>query len=560
MSESGTQETPLNQQDVHPTQAPSPDPVTHFDQANVASVDARRRESRVSMLDFAEVRGTREEDGSRWDGETLQGNLALCKQHYESMVHYVTMDRQEMIATAQASLSRAEVIRNTLDHIHPTKRYQLQEVIAEQEAKAVEMQQIVTQYDGLLESERTRLNERMLYLLHSASGGEVNNAVQNLQWPAHAVCQDLNLAQDYFLMSTGRYFPTVTLQRNQQGEQQLVDTETDSECEELKRLRQQIMMLENTLARATMDKSATKEQDKNTTRREEKPAKDMAKIYVERRKRHKFATFEKGSAFEAEQWLQRYEVLAQYLGFTDEEKSEELVGVLTGAALDWFIGLDPEIARTWEKVKQEFLRQHALGEDPTLAAFNELKTFKQGNRPMKAFGPELKTLLQRAGLFLPNIQLDYLKDKLKPELERAVIMARVTNLDDGIRVATDIERSMGNKLDATYMGPIKTELPPAKYEETTEILQNYQQHQRNQKKVKKFEKKQGKHKETRECYKCHKIGHIAKDCWSKDKKQNTQHIKEEKENVFAHLMVNNSQVDVSFKLGSRFKVEVQMKE
>ncbi|KAG1079346.1 hypothetical protein G6F42_023818 [Rhizopus arrhizus] len=70
---------------------------------------------------------------------------------------------------------------------------------------------------------------------------------------------------------------------------------------------------------------------------------------------------------------------------------------------------------------------------------------------MKMFGPEPKTLLQKAALFLLNIQLDYLRDKLKPELERAVIMfTRVTNLDDGIRVATDIERSSANNHPDTY--------------------------------------------------------------------------------------------------------------
>ncbi|KAI8635906.1 hypothetical protein BD408DRAFT_356666, partial [Parasitella parasitica] len=288
----------------------------------------------------------------------------------------------------------------------------------------------------------------------------------------------------------------------------------------------------------------------------------MRQVYLERRKRHRFTTFEKGSAFDAEQWLQRYEVLAKYLGFKEEEKAEELVGVLTGTALDWYIGLDPAIAQSWEKVKQEFLRQHALGDDPTLAAFNELKTYKQGNKPMKVFGPELKTLLQRAGLFLPNIQLDYLRDKLKPELERAVIMSRVTNLDDGIRVATDIERSLANNQADTYMGPIKPELNQAK-EEYAPAQQNYQYKHGNKKKFdNRSDKKMNKRKETRECFKCHKVGHISRDCWSTKKTQNTQQVQRgEEENVFAHLMINNSQeAERSFYTGNRFKVEVKMKE
>ncbi|KAL7316622.1 hypothetical protein PS15m_005701 [Mucor circinelloides] len=108
-------------------------------------------------------------------GETLQDQIQLCKDHYEAMFRLVTVDRQEITVMATDSLNRAaEMIRNTLDHIQPTKRSQLQSIIiVEQEAKAaMEMQQLIACYDdGLLDSGRARLNEeRMLYLLHSASG------------------------------------------------------------------------------------------------------------------------------------------------------------------------------------------------------------------------------------------------------------------------------------------------------------------------------------------------------------------------------------------------------
>ncbi|KAL7316620.1 hypothetical protein PS15m_005699 [Mucor circinelloides] len=85
---------------------------------------------------------------------------------------------------------------------------------------------------------------------------------------------------------------------------------------------------------------------------------------------------------------------------------------------------------------------------------------------MKVFGrPELKTLLQRTGLFLPKVQLDYLKDTLKTALERAVIMSRgVTNLDNGIRVDIVIERSLANNQVDTYMGPTQPELNQAEEE------------------------------------------------------------------------------------------------
>ncbi|CEP08893.1 hypothetical protein, partial, partial [Parasitella parasitica] len=194
----------------------------------------------------------------------------------------------------------------------------------------------------------------------------------------------------------------------------------------------------------------------------------MTAIYQERRKRNRFAQFEKGSAHDAEQWMQRFEILANFLGFSDEEKAQELIGVLTGPALDWLIGLDPSVSQVWDKVKTAFLQQHAQGDDPTLAAFNELKNYKQGNKLMKVFGPELTTLLQRSGIFLPNIQLDYLKDRLKPELAQAVIMARVQTLAEGIKVATDIERSLSNGQGTAYFAPIKQEQEVIKEE------QNYQ--------------------------------------------------------------------------------------
>lgn len=153
--------------------------------------------------------------------------------------------------------------------------------------------------------------------------------------------------------------------------------------------------------------------------------------------------------------MQRYEVLAKYFGFTDDEKSEEMTAVLTGDSMDWLIGLDPMVLGDWSKLKEAFLHQHAQVMDATLAAFNELKNYKQGNKPMKEFGPSITTLLQRAGIYQAKFQLDYLKDRLHPQLEKAVIMNRAQTLADGIHIATEIERSLAkSKLSNTYMGPI----------------------------------------------------------------------------------------------------------
>ncbi|CEP12150.1 hypothetical protein [Parasitella parasitica] len=330
------------------TAVPSQVPVARSSNATVESVDARQRESPASFMHFSEARGAYEDSGSVPDGESLKAEIALCKEHYELVVRYVTVGRQDMVDTAIKRLHRAETVRKSMAHLHPMEHAELQEIIAEQEANASELQQmVIITYDGQPEDERTRMQQRLLYLLHCASGGEVNEVVHDLQWPTLAVSR-------------------LTI-----GTRLSLDN------------KQEIAM--------------TRKDDKNT-------AKDMKRTYLERRKRHRFNQFEKGSAYEAEQWMQRYEVLENYLRFTSEEDAAEelVVGVLTGAALDWLIE----------------------GDDPAMVAFNELKSYKQGNKLMT------------------------------PELAPSVIMARVTTLVDGIKVATDIERSLHNSAGNTYMGPI----------------------------------------------------------------------------------------------------------
>lgn len=65
-------------------------------------------------------------------------------------------------------------------------------------------------------------------------------------------------------------------------------------------------------------------------------------------------------------------------------------------------------------------------------------------------------------------------------------MSRVTNnLDDGIRVTTDIERSLANNQADTYIRPIKPELNQAK-EEYAPVQQNYCQQYKQGNKKKKY--------------------------------------------------------------------------
>ncbi|CAO0793991.1 unnamed protein product [Mucor circinelloides] len=113
--------------------------------------------------------------------------------------------------------------------------------------------------------------------------------------------------------------------------------------------------------------SGTKEEEQSGEDYHE-AAKKLDPVFLERRRRYKFSSFERGAPHEAQQWLNRYEVLANYLGFTDSEKTEELVAVFGGDALDWYIGLEPNNKDNWKEVKTAFLRMHAQGSDPTLIA------------------------------------------------------------------------------------------------------------------------------------------------------------------------------------------------
>jgi hypothetical protein len=127
---------------------------------------------------------------------------------------------------------------------------------------------------------------------------------------------------------------------------------------------------------------------------------------------------------------------------------------LPGDALAWYIGLDPQVKSEWHTLKREFLNQFAEGISPTIAALNELKQLRQGTRPMKSFGPEITTLLNRAQIYDELTRLDYLKDRHHPELERAVITSGAITLQKGIQVATDMERALSRSKGTTMLAPM----------------------------------------------------------------------------------------------------------
>ncbi|KAL9542525.1 hypothetical protein MBANPS3_008575 [Mucor bainieri] len=168
-------------------------------------------------------------------------------------------------------------------------------------------------------------------------------------------------------------------------------------------------------------------------------------VFLERRNMHRgrrFETFDRGTPYEALQWLDRFEALADYFGYTDQEKTKELMDCLKGYAYNRLIDLEPPaIKQNWDKVKQEFLQ----GKDPALIAFRELEGYTRGDKSMASFGLGLENLLQRAGFQSPGIQLEFLKDRLPPKLERAVILSGAATLREGIRIADEIERFLARR-------------------------------------------------------------------------------------------------------------------
>ncbi|KAI7867341.1 uncharacterized protein EV154DRAFT_488335 [Mucor mucedo] len=388
-------------------------------------------DTNTPFLDFSDVRNgdmSIVDDGSQMDGEFLRTHFTEAKQKFDELAMYVQVNRQALLEEATVKQQRSMAIAKSLEYLAPADCIHLQILISEQQDQAHEVHRIVKNLDGQVNNERSRLNQVLTYLLHSIPGMDLTRMVHELQWPTLSVCRDLDLPYDYQLMITGAYNPPHIV-KDEQGKHKLQEK---TESDELKLMQQRILLLESQLQRAqvnTQCHSGVNDHELQRTtllkpENKENKAMNQQRVFLERRKRHKFPTFEKGSAHEAQQWMQRYEVLAKYLGFTEDKKSEEMTAVLTGDSMDWLIGLDPT-------------------------------SYKQGNKPMKEFGPGITTLLQRAGIYQANIQLDYLNDQLHPELEKAVIMNRAQTLADGIHIATEIERSLAkSKLSNTYMGPI----------------------------------------------------------------------------------------------------------
>ncbi|KAI8335506.1 hypothetical protein BC941DRAFT_71434 [Chlamydoabsidia padenii] len=99
----------------------------------------------------------------------------------------------------------------------------------------------------------------------------------------------------------------------------------------------------------------------------------ISNTYLERRRRTRFPTF----ATEAQQWMARYESLAEFFGHTHLEMVKKLQAVLEGQTFCWYTQLPRTIKKDWVALKGKSLHQNGDDSNPVMAAIDKLKLIKQ---------------------------------------------------------------------------------------------------------------------------------------------------------------------------------------
>lgn len=217
----------------------------------------------------------------------------------------------------------------------------------------------------------------------------------------------------------------------------------------------------------------------------------------DRRRRLKFLSFKSETASEAQDWLEHFERVCQYGKFNEEKMLDELEIHLEGPALKWFSILPPSIKESWFAVKTNFMHHFAGGERPR-EPLAELRKITRGSTPMAEFGPKLMDLLDKAGVIGVDLQLDYLWQKINPELKNSVIISRPRDLRDAVAITIELECALG-KANTYTPQPIPSIRDIAPMEGG--------QHTNAQAPV----------STKKKCYYCNKQGHFKADCRKRQK-------------------------------------------
>ena len=244
---------------------------------------------------------------------------------------------------------------------------------------------------------------------------------------------------------------TPTMESNPDKQQDATTRESQRLLDEIQHQNQRIMDLESrlyeTLAQAN-NRNQPVQVVNNTP--------SILSVYQERRRRTQIPMFKNGNAAEAQQWMEQYERVCKFLGFNEQESLDELDARLQGPAVNWLAGLTSDVRNDWGRLKTDFLYYFGGGAQPSRVALAELKTFKQGNLPMREFGPRLMELLQRAKIVGDELQLDYFNDRVNPSIRQAVTLHFPKTVREAISVATEIEYAAPrptNTTTATMMPP-----------------------------------------------------------------------------------------------------------
>jgi hypothetical protein len=181
----------------------------------------------------------------------------------------------------------------------------------------------------------------------------------------------------------------------------------------------------------------------------------------------------------------------------------------------------------------------------------ELRELKQGN-DFDGFLSKFRLLTNQLVDMDETEQMNTFVDALKPKVRFEVISKEVSNLQDAMKIARIFEECHANnerRNDVKTINFVKTE---KKYQKNSNFNQSnnlnknkfqndkYKKKEYSNKTFKKHEnkyEKTGNNKKTMKCYECAKEGHIAKDCFKRNKPKRVNIINID-ENVRQVNMVN----------------------